>query len=276
MYKFSSNTLRSLQSRVHYLLGIVLLASLMCHSAFGKNTESALIAVASNFAGPMRALVKDFEQKHAHRIHISIGSTGKITAQIKHGAPYDAFFSADQVRPSLLVQQGYAVPASQTTYASGRLVLWSAQSSLTLNASTLRALLQQSPPPRMAIANPKLAPYGSAAMETLHALNFSEGSQLVYGENINQTFQFAASGNAHLGWIALSQVMQHGKIEKGSYWIIPPEMHTPILQDAVVLIRGKDKKAIIDFMKYLTTPSAQRIISSFGYAPLPSVKGPEE
>ncbi len=217
------------------------------------------MAVAANAAEAVEALAADFEQQSGHRVTISVGSTGKLYAQILHGAPFDLFLSADQERPRLLMEQGLAVEGSSRTYAVGQLVLWSPDPTAAINADALRNSRFR----RLAIANPDLAPYGAAARDTLRELGLWEihRSKTVVGENVGQSFAMVASGNAEFGFVALSSVLSRG----GSYWEVPPDMHKPIRQDAVLLERAEAKPAARDFHRFLGSLGARNVIESFGF-----------
>lgn len=226
--------------------------------------EEAQIAVAANFTAPMKAIIQQFEADSDHSVRASYGSTGKLYAQIQNGAPFEALLAADQRRPQLLEDEKVAVPGSRFTYAIGTLVLWSA------NAEKVKdgpALLKSGAFNKLAIANPKLAPYGEASVETLEALGLKTAIEpkLVMGENIAQTYQFVDTGNADLGFVALSQVMKNGTITKGSGWVVPSELHAPIRQDAVILQRGQGNPAVTALFAYLHGEQAEAIIHAFGY-----------
>ena len=222
----------------------------------------AHIAVASNFAAPMKKLAAQFEQATGHTLTLSSGATGKFYAQIKNGAPFDVLLAADDDTPARLMREGEAVQTQ--LYAIGRLALWSERAGF-IDGND--AVLRQNRFQRLAIANPKLAPYGMAAMEVLAKLKLTDSVQdkLVTGENIAQTYQFVASGNAELGFVALSQVMQDGKLTSGSVWVVPSTLHSPIRQDAALLKRGETNAAARALLDYLKTPAAQTTIRSFGY-----------
>ena len=223
----------------------------------------ASVAVASNFAAPMKQLAAQFEQATGHTLTISTGATGKFYAQIKHGAPFDVFLAADDETPARLMREGEAV--MRQTYAIGRLVLWSDKPGYVTGNDTV---LRQNRFQRLAIANPKLAPYGAAAIEVLTRLKLTDRVQpkLVVGENIAQTYQFIASGNAELGFVALSQVMQDGKLSSGSAWLVPASLHAPIRQDAVLLKRGENNEAARAFFEFLKSPAAALTLTrSYGY-----------
>ncbi|WP_077403377.1 molybdate ABC transporter substrate-binding protein [Microbulbifer agarilyticus] len=244
----------------------VLAAFYSCFSAAGEIT----IAVASNFAAPMRDIAAAFERVSGeHRLRLAFGSSGKLYAQVYHGAPFDAFFSADQDKVNRLIARDLAVSNSRLTYALGQLALWSADSALIDEGP---AVLAGDRFRKLAIANPKLAPYGVAAMETLTALEFEQTTRgrRVLGENIAQAFQFVASGNAQLGLIALSQVYRDGKITGGSSWLVPQALYRPIRQDAVILRNisaGPPERvaATKAFWAFLRSPKARSIIESYGY-----------
>jgi molybdate transport system substrate-binding protein len=224
----------------------------------------AQIAVAANFTAPMKAIIALFEEDAGHSVKASYGSTGKLYAQIKNGAPFEALLAADQKRPELLEEEGVAVPGSRFTYAVGSLVLWSADADKVDDGP---ALLESGDFNKLSIANPKLAPYGAASMEAMDALGVKDAveSKLVMGENIAQTYQFVDTGNADIGFVALSQVMEGGEITKGSGWIVPGDLHEPIRQDAVILQRGKDNPAVVALFEYLKGEQARGVIREFGY-----------
>lgn len=244
---------------MHRLITL-LLPLLLCPLAYGGQAH---VAVASNFAAPMKQLAAQFEQATGHTLTISTGSTGKFYAQIRHGAPFDVLLAADDETPARLMREGDAV--QRQTYAIGRLVLWSDRTGY-IDGSD--AVLRQNRFRRLAIANPKLAPYGAAAIEALAKLKLTDNVQgkLVIGENIAQTYEFVASGNADLGFIALSQVMQDGKLTGGSAWLVPASLHAPIRQDAVLLKRGENNAAARALFDFLKSPAAALTITrSYGY-----------
>lgn len=221
------------------------------------------VAVAANAAEAVEALAADFEQESGHRVTVTVGSTGKLYAQILHGAPFDVFLAADQERPRLLVEQGLAVEDSQRTYAIGRLVLWSSGPTFEASAETLRGGSFR----RLAIANPDLAPYGAAARDALRELGLWESlrSKIVVGENVGQSFAMAASGNAELGFVALSSVLSRRNGRAGSFWEVPANLHRPIRQDAVLLGRAAGNAAARAFHLLLSRPRARETIESFGF-----------
>lgn len=237
---------------------------LCCTFSLCANGQTLHVAVASNFRAPMVDLAQLFEQKTGHKVVLSFGSSGKIFAQITHGAPYDAFFSADQQKPLALEKQGLVVPGSRFTYAQGVLVLWSKDP--TMIGSGAQAL-KANKYSRIALANPRLAPYGLAAQETLAALNLLDLSRGKWAkaENIAQAYQFTASGNADLGFVAKSQVYSQGKLSLGSAWVVPSELHSPITQDAVLIAREQGSSIGAEFFQFFKTETAKRIIGDYGY-----------
>lgn len=228
--------------------------------------EEVQVAVAANFASPMKAIALDFEKATGHKARLSFGSTGKFYAQISNGAPFDVFVAADDVTPARLENDGRAVSKSRFTYATGKLVLWSAQPG---RVDGRAEVLKKGDFRKLAIAAPKLAPYGAAAMQTLERLGLLTALQpkLVLGESIGQTFSFVQTGNADLGFVALSQIYENGTDKSGSAWIVPADLHTPIRQDAVLLVHGAGNKAANDLLAFLKTERAKAVIKSFGYEP---------
>ena len=219
------------------------------------------IAVASNFTATMRLLAARFEAQSDHVVVLLPGSTGKHFAQIMNGAPFDVFFAADVKRPKRLEAEGRIIPGSRFSYAIGKLVLWSPDPELVDRDG---AVLESGTFRRLAIANPRLAPYGRAAQQFLESRGILESLQpkLVRGENISQAFQFVVSGNAELGFVALSQLMQTDRQGKGSSWQVPDKLHAPIEQQAVLL---SDSAAAVDFMRFAKSGSARAIIRDSGY-----------
>lgn len=226
------------------------------------------VAVAANFTAPMQEIAPLFEQASGHKVSLSFGSTGKFYAQIKQGAPYDVLVSADSKTPKKLDDDGLTVQGSRFVYALGKLVLWSAQPGMVDDKG---AVLGTGDYNKLAIGDPKLAVYGTAAQETMEKLALWKQVQgkLVRGENITQTYQFAASGNAQLGFIALSQITKGGKVIAGSWWIVPSHYYSPIEQSAVMLSSAKDAAAAQAFVAFLKGPQAAAVIRSYGYE-LPS------
>ena len=222
------------------------------------------VAVAANFTAPMQKIVQAFEQDTGHKASLAFGSTGKFYTQIKNGAPFHILLAADNTTPTRLEAEGAGVPNSRFTYATGKLVLWSKQAGLVDDKGDV---LRGGKFARLAIANPKTAPYGAAAIETLTALGLLQAVQakFVQGENIAQTHQFVATENAALGFVALSQVFADGRMKDGSAWIVPASLHKPLQQDAVLLTAGKDNPAAIALLIYLRGDKAKTIMRSFGY-----------
>ncbi len=227
------------------------------------------VAVAANFSAPMREIAAAFEQASGHRVQMSSGSTAKLYAQISNGAPFQLLLAADAATPARLERDGAAVAGSRFTYAIGKLVLWSRNAALVDAAGAV--LNDPSRIERLAIANPKLAPYGAAALQVLQALGLEQqfAAKIVQGENIGQAFQFVATGNAPLGFVALSQVMQGGRIGAGSSWIVPQQLYAPIAQDALLLNAGAQAPAARELLAFLQGPQARTIIASFGYGSAP-------
>jgi molybdate transport system substrate-binding protein len=224
-----------------------------------------LVAVAANFAAPAQKISILFEQETGHKITLSIGSTGKFYTQIKNGSPYDILLAADDETPARLENEGMAQTNTRFTYATGKLVLWSKEPSLIDDKG---AILKSSGFNHIAIADPKLAPYGRATMETLIKLGLDKQipQKAVWGESIGQAYLFVQSQAAELGFVALSQIFSQGRITEGSAWIVPEEFHFPIKQDALLLRAGKDNSAAKEFLTFLKSSKAKELIRSFGYA----------
>jgi len=222
------------------------------------------VAVASNFAAPMERIVALFQKESGYTVKISLGSSGKLYSQIKSGSPFDLLLSADETIPKRLIQDGQAIGSSRFVYALGKMVLWSPQPGF---VDVRGAVLNKGNFTKLAIADPKFSPYGLAAKETLEKLVMWNAMQekLIKGENVTQTYQLAASENADLAFISLSQVMRDGKIADGSWWLVPSEMHNPIRQSAVMLAGAKDKIAAQAFLDFLKSNKAIAIIRNFGY-----------
>ena len=241
------------------LAAIVLLAGALRPVSAGE----ALVAVAANFAEALTEIEQRFEEATAHRLRVSSGATGALYAQIARGAPFDVLLAADQERPRRLESEGYAVAGSRFTYAMGRLALWSADPERVrgreaLSSDGFRAL---------AVANPALAPYGAAAHQALVSLGLYEGlrPRIVEGQNVAQTFALVATGNAELGFVALSQVRSPRAPGSGSRWEVPEDLYAPIRQDAVLLSRAAGNPAARDFLAYLRSGEARRLIAGRGY-----------
>lgn len=242
------------------LLPKTLILCSLCLSSIGLMAETLQVAVASNFTAPMKALAPLFEKETGDTLKLSFGSSGKFFAQIQHGAPFDVFLSADEKKPLALIDKGLATADSKVIYANGALALWSAQLPSVLPVKDVLSNASH-----IAIANPKLAPYGQAAKETLQQLGLWETTQskLVQGENISQTYQFVYTQNAELGFVALSQVLA-GDI-KGTYWLVPAEDHQPIKQAAVFITASQHDALAKRFMAFLMRSDIQEKIATFGY-----------
>ena len=243
------------------------LVSLFAAVAFSSHAlaEQVQVAVAANFTAPLQAITSEFEKDTGHSVVASFGATGQLYAQIQNGAPFEVFLSADESTPAKLDNEGLGVSDSRFTYAIGSLVLWSAKPDY-LDGSD--AVLKANQYKHLAIANPKAAPYGLAATEVLDKLGLSAAvkDKLVEGQNITQAHQFIATGNAELGFVALSQVLEGGKLKGGSAWIVPAKYHEPIVQDAVVLKRAANNPAAKAWMALLHSAGAKDLIRSYGYA----------
>ena len=224
------------------------------------------VAVASNFLLPIKELSSEFEKNSANKIVVISASTGKLYAQIKQGAPFDILLAADSLRPELLEKEGIGISGSRFTYAVGRLALWSTYTKFFLRNDL--KIFNQKKFRYIAIANPKTAPYGKAAKQVLRKKGFWDQLQakLVRGENISQTFQFLVTGNADIGFIALSQLRKNQKELKGYSWTIPSEWHDPIRQQAILLKRAKRNKTALEFLNFIKSNRVQKIIESYGYS----------
>ena len=243
-----------------FCLGFLSFLSLMAQAQAGD----ALLAVAANFTAPMQKIAQAFEQDTGHKAVLSFGATGSFYAQIKNGAPFDVLLAADDDTPLKIEKEGLSVVGSRFTYATGQLVLWSKQAGLVDDKGEVLRIGKFQ---KLAIANPKLAPYGLAATETLTQLGLLSELQpkIVMGESIGQTYQFLVTENAQLGFVALSQVFADGKITQGSAWVVPAKLHNPIQQDAVLLNSGKNNPAAAALLTYLKSDKARAIIKAYGY-----------
>jgi len=230
----------------------------------GAGAAEVRVAVAANFTTPMLQIARSFEQATGHKAILSIGSTGRFYAQIRNGAPFDVLLAADDETPLKIEEEGLGVEGSRFTYARGRLVLWSQQAG---RVDSQGEVLLSDAIQRLAVADPKLSPYGAAAFETLTHMGLMNKvrGKWVQAENIAQAYQFVATQNAPLGFVALSQVFTNGQLNQGSAWIVPARMHAPILQDAVLLTRGQANAAALDLMRYLRSEQAVAVIRFYGY-----------
>lgn len=249
---------RGVLARCYPVLLLVFVANPMHARA-----EQLQVAVAANFTPPFKEITEAFEKATGHKILLSTGSSGKFYAQIKNGAPFEVFLSADDERPKLLEDEGLAVKGSRFTYALGRLVLWSPDPTLVKGEETLRTGKFS----HLAMANPKTAPYGAAALEVMMKLGVWEQVQarVVQGENIGQTMGFIESGNAELGFVALSQTLTPSLNGKGSHWKVPATLHTSIAQDVVLLTKGEGSTVAKALMEFMRSPQARAIIERYGY-----------
>lgn len=244
-------------SRLVVALGAGLLA---CAAQAGE----VQVAAAANFTAPMQAIAAQFEKDTGHKLNISFGSTGKFYSQIHNGAPYEVFLSADATTPEKLEKEGATVAGSRFTYAIGKLVLWSAKPGY---VDEQGEVLKKAEFQHLALPNPKLAPYGAAAIEVMRGMGLLEAAQpkFVLGENLPQAYQFVVSGNAELGFLALAQIMKDGKLIEGSTWLVPADKYAPIRQDAVALAGAAKNPAATALLEYLKSEKARETIRSFGY-----------
>ena len=226
--------------------------------------DEVQVAVAANFTAPIQAIARPFERDTGPKVVSAFGSTRGLYTQIKNGAPFDVFLAADASTPAKLESEGATLPGSRFTYAIGKLVLWSAQPGY---VDEQGAILKRNDFKHLSITNPKTAPYGLAAIQVIEHLGLSQAlaAKLVEGSTITQAYQFVASGNAELGFVAFSQVFKDGKLSGGSVWLVPDEFHQPILQDAVILVRGKDNPAAQALLDYLKGAQATAVIKAYGY-----------
>ena len=243
------------------LYPLALVSLLTLNNAWGDEVQ---VAVAANFTAPIQALAKDFEKDTGHKLVAAFGATGQFYAQINNGAPFEVFLAADDSTPAKLEAEHRTVPGSRFTYAIGTLALWSAKDGFVDDKGEV---LEQGTYRHLSIANPKTAPYGLAATQVLDTLKLTEATRgkLVEGQNITQAYQFVATGNAELGFVALSQIYQDGQVKEGSAWIVPAALYEPIRQDAVLLEKGKDQAAAKALLAYLKGPQAAAVLKAYGY-----------
>lgn len=227
--------------------------------------DEVQVAVAANFTAPMKLIAADFEKDTGHKAVLSFGTVGKFFAQMKNGAPFEVLVSADKETPDKLVAEGLALDGTRHTYAIGKLVLWSARPGY---VDARGEVLKRGEFKHLALANPKLAVYGAAGQEVMKRMGVLEAIQprVVLAENITQAHQYAATGNAELGFVALAQVVgKDGGIASGSAWMVPADLYPPIRQDVIVLVPGKGKTAPQALVDYLRTEKVRALIKSFGY-----------
>jgi len=253
------------ERRTAMLTRLVVAAALAVTAAVPARAAEVLVAVAANFAEVVDELKPAFEKSSGHRLQATTGSTGKLYAQIKAGAPFQILLSADAKTPELLESENAGVPGSRFTYAIGKLMLWSSNPSRIVADGA--AALTASDVRHIAIANPDLAPYGAAAREVLQALGLWDKlkSKIVMGQNIGQTHSMIATGNAQLGFIALSAVLSPRATDQGSRWDVPQNLFKPIRQDAILLGAGRGNDAAVAFLAFLKTPEARDVIERYGY-----------
>lgn len=239
-----------------------LLCALLAQGA--AHAAEAQVAVAANFAEPMKAIAAVLQKTTGHTLKISTGASGAFYTQIKNGAPFDVFLSADNERPEMLEKDGLTQPGTRFTYATGKLVLWSVKPG---RVDGQGAVLKAADLGKVAHANPKTAPYGTAALQVLDRLGLTDTlrPKLVQGESIGQTFNFVKTGNADVGFVALSQVLDGGRLKEGSMWVVPQTNYDPIRQDAVLLKKGAGNPAAQALLQLLRSPNIQDLIRSHGY-----------
>lgn len=237
----------------------VLAAPLHTHAA------EVSVAVAANFTAPMQKIAVLFEQDTGHKAVLAFGSTGRCYAQIRNGAPFEVLLAADDETPARLEQEALAVRGSRFTYAVGRLVLWSKRAGLVDGQG--QVLRRRDAFDKIAVADPKLAPYGAAAIEVMGKLGVLDAlrPKIVQGESIAQTHQFVATQNAALGFVAMSQVYADGHLGEGSAWLVPVDLHTPLRQDAVLLKKGQGNAAATALLAFLKGDKARGVIRGHGY-----------
>ena len=256
-------------ARRQFLSGTAALASTaLAAPALAQGAAEVSFFYPIAVGGPITQIIDgyaaDFEKASGHKAQLAFGATGAFYAQIRNGAPFQVFLSADDETPAKLAQEGLAEASSRFTYAIGSLVLWSAKPGFVDGRGEV---LKTAPFARLALANPKTAPYGRAAVETLTQLGLLKALEpkFVQGENIAQTFQFVMTGNAELGFVALSQVMKDGVVAEGSAWLVPGELHAPIRQDAALLTAARSSAAALALLQYLKSDKARAVIRAFGY-----------
>jgi molybdate transport system substrate-binding protein len=222
------------------------------------------LAVAANFTGPMEKIAAAFQRASGHKAVIAYGTVGKFYAQIKNDAPFEVLISSDADTPSRLEREGLAIPASCFTYAIGKLVLWSAKAGVVDDKGEV---LKRGHFRHLALANPKMAVYGAAAVDVMNRLGVASALEpkFVLGESVTQTYQFTASGNADLGFVALSQIYQDGRFAPGSHWLVPAALYPRLRQEAVLLAKGKNNPAAKELLEYLKSEAAKAIIRAYGY-----------
>ncbi len=246
------------------LAALVLLGAIAGAAGISRPVQAAEtnVAVAANFAEAAREIARRFEAATGHRAILSFGSTGQLFTQIAQEAPFEVLLSADEERPRRAIEQGLAVAESRFTYAIGRLALYGRDPGVAAGEEALRAGRFE----KIAIANPATAPYGAAAIEAMRRLGVHDAlaRKIVQGNDVGQAYQFVETGNAELGFVALSQIAAR---PGGSRWIVPAALHAPIRQDAVLLSRGARSEAARAFLEFLRTPGARAVLEQYGYGP---------
>jgi molybdate transport system substrate-binding protein len=242
--------------------GVLSAVLLTCSAA--TLAGEAHLAVAANFAEPIKAVAAVLEKTTGHTLKVTLGATGKLYAQIKNGAPFDVLLAANTATPAALEKDGLAKPGSQFTYATGKLVLWSADAA---KVDAKGEVLKGGNFRKVAYANPKTAPYGEAAVQAMDKMGLTAAltSKLVQGESIGQTYNFVHTGNAEIGFVAMSQVLEGGKLKGGSMWVVPQSLYSPIRQDAVMLRHSANNPAALALVKLLQSPNIKDLIRSYGY-----------
>ena len=249
-----------MRTRLRLISALVLTAT----ACGGVWAAEAQVAVAANFAEPIKAIAAVLEKTTGHTLKVTLGATGKLYAQISNGAPFDMLLAADTRTPEKIEADGLAKPASRFTYATGKLVLWSAKVG---RVDAQGQVLKAPDLGKVSYAAPKVAPYGAAAVEVMDKMGLSAAltPKLVQGESISQAFSFVYTGNADVGFVAQSQVLEGGRLKSGSMWVVPQNLYSPIRQDAVVLKRGADNEAVKALVQLLKSPNIKELIRSYGY-----------
>ena len=242
----------------------VALTFLVAAIGVSAHAGQAQVAVAANFAEPIKAVAAVLEKTTGHKVVVTLGSTGKLYAQIKNGAPFDVLLAANTEAPLQLEKDGLTKAGSRFTYATGKLVLWSADAA---RVDAKGEVLKSGSFRKIAYASPKVAPYGEAAVQVMEKMGLAAAlaPRLVQGESIGQAFSYIYTGNAELGFVALSQVLEGGKLKSGSMWLVPQAMYAPIRQDAVVLSRGAANPAAQALVALMRSPNIKDLIRSYGY-----------
>ena len=250
--------------RARHVAPTALAALIGCFAFAAAQAADVQVAVAANFTAPIQAIASGFEKDTGHTLIAAYGATGQFYTQIKNGAPFEVLLAADDTTPEKLEKEGDSVPGTRFTYAIGTLALWSAKDGYINDTDKV---LKDNQFKHLSIANPKAAPYGLAATQVLEKLGLSEKvkDKIVEGQNITQAYQFVSTGNAELGFVALSQIYKDGTLTSGSAWIIPDSLHDPIKQDALILKKGENNPAAKALVEYLKGPKAADIIKSYGY-----------